>query len=507
MDLKKHWTTVLGVGFLLVAFIYLLRISLDSEWFTPSVKIVIGLVFSVSLLGAGVQFILRKWLISGQLTAGAGVAVSFTTFSFAGIYYDLWLPTTVFFAMIAVTLATAGFSFRLNLRILMNTALIGALIAPMILRPETDQVFTLFLYLLVLNSIYFFVAVYKRWEELTVSAFLGTWVLYFVYYITFNPEISSWWALPMRYAVAAFVFYLIAFAWGTWKLRKTFDGLNIYLGAINGVIFTFVAMIIINHVPNLSIDGSSLVLLFIGGSYLLLAVVMYLLSKRLQISVMIYALGGMLLSLIAGSMFLEGHPYQTVMQVILWTIVSILFVFISKWQKFMPLLYVAQGIWFLVIIYWFVTTWGSTHGDWFGVYIPFMNNGALAWLLLAALGFYFATIMKDGFHHVFGVISHIVLGALLTVQVENIWIGESIVESMTLSVTWGVYALLLFIWGAARKELLYRVFGSIVLGVVAIKAIFFDLWGSETYYKVLALVVLGLISFAITYVNNRYKES
>jgi uncharacterized membrane protein len=136
-----------------------------------------------------------------------------------------------------------------------------------------------------------------------------------------------------------------------------------------------------------------------------------------------------------------------------------------------------------------------------------MNNGALAWLLLAALGFYFATIMKDGFHHVFGVISHIVLGALLTVQVENIWIGESIVESMTLSVTWGVYALLLFIWGAARKELLYRVFGSIVLGVVAIKAIFFDLWGSETYYKVLALVVLGLISFAITYVNNRYKES
>jgi uncharacterized membrane protein len=108
---------------------------------------------------------------------------------------------------------------------------------------------------------------------------------------------------------------------------------------------------------------------------------------------------------------------------------------------------------------------------------------------------------------VFAIISHIMIGALLTVQVENIWNGDSIVESITLSVTWGVYALLLFIWGASRQEMLYRVFGSIVLGMVAIKAIFFDLWGSETYYKVLALVVLGLISFAITYVNNRYKES
>jgi uncharacterized membrane protein len=44
-----------------------------------------------------------------------------------------------------------------------------------------------------------------------------------------------------------------------------------------------------------------------------------------------------------------------------------------------------------------------------------------------------------------------------------------------------------------------------VLVFVAIKTIFFDLTGSETFYKVIALMVLGLISFAISFVNNRWK--
>lgn len=506
MDLKKHWTTVLGVIFFLAAFVYLLRITLDSEWFTPAVKITIGLIFSAGLLTAGAQFILRKFQLTGQLIAGAGVGVSFTTFAFAGIYYDIWSATTVFIAMIALTLAVTGFSYRLDLRVLMNTALVGGLIAPLLLRPETDQVFTLFLYLLVLNVAYFFVAVQKRWEELYVTVFAGSWLLYIVYYVNFNPEVSSWWAMPFRYAVAAFVFYLIALAWATWNLRKTFDGVNLYLGVINGILFAFWSSVILNQVSNLKVDAYSLAILFIGLSYLLLAVVMYFMSKQVKASVLIYSLGGMMLSIIAATAFLDGLKYETVLNVFLWLSVSVMFIAAARWKPFAVLIYVAQAVWFFVLIYWFAVTWGSTHGDWFGTYIPFMNNGALAWILLAGLGFYFATkVSKDEMQHVYALISHLVVGGLLTVQVENIWVGESVVESITLSVTWGVYALLLFIWGAYRQSNIYKVFGSIVLVFVAVKTIFFDLGGSDTYYKVLALMVLGLISFAISYVNNRWK--
>ena len=280
--------------------------------------------------------------------------------------------------------------------------------------------------------------------------------------------------MPLRYAVAAFLFYLIALAWGTWSLRKTFDGLNLYLGVINGLIFTYWSVYILNRVDSMTVNGSSLALLFTGLMYFSLAAVMYVAGRQMHVSVMLYSLGGMLLSFVAASSFLDGVQYENVLQVFLWLSVSIVIFTIAKWRSSTPLVYVSQAIWFIVLVYWFATTWGSTHGDWFGIYIPFMNNGALAWLLLAALGFYFATLARGGWDHVFAVFSHIVVGGLLTVQVENIWLGESVIESISLSVTWGVYALLLFVWGAYRQELLYRVFGSMGLIFVAVKTIFFD---------------------------------
>jgi hypothetical protein len=337
-------------------------------------------------------------------------------------------------------------------------------------------------------------------------------LLYIVYFIHFDPEITTWWSLPMRYAVAAFAFYLIALAWSNWNLRKTFDGINLYLGLVNGALFTFWAILILNQAQELPVQGSSLVVLAVGLSYLLSALIMYLVGKRLQMTVTLYAGGGLLLSLIATSSFFAGSAYEYVLQVFLWVAISVILLALFRRTNYAPLLYISQAIWFFVLLYWFITTWGSNHGEWFGTYIPFLNNGALAWMVLAALGFTYAVMMKvnkhetAGFAHIFAIISHLVVGGLLTVQVENLFADGSVAESITLSVTWGVYALLLFVWGAVRQENLYKIFGSIVLILVAIKTIFFDLWGSDTYYKVIALVILALISFAISYVNNRWKE-
>ncbi len=506
--LKKHWTTLLGVVFFLAAFGYLLKISWSSDWLTDTVKITIGLVFSGALLTAGTQFILKQSKQLGQFIAGAGVAVFSTTVAFAGILYELWAPMTVFVLMIAVTLISTIFSYRYDLRILMNTALVGGLIAPLLMRPETDTVFTLFLYLLVLNVAYFFVAIHKRWDELYAVMFGGTWLLYSVYWLHFDPTVESVWSLPMRYAVAAFLFYIVALAWAAWTTRKAFDGLNLYLGLINGLLFSVWAIAIIGKLSEASVSASSLLLLLVGVVYIVVAASMYFVNRELKLPVIIYSIGGMLLSIIAASQFLQDFTYASVMQVFLWTFVATLLAYVSRWRNYMPLFWASQAVWACILIYWFATTWGEYHGIWFGVYIPFLNNGALAWMLLAALGFYYSLRSKEGWNYVFAILSHLIVGGLLTVQIENIWTSYDLNpswESLSLSISWGVYALLLFVWGAYTQTTLYKVFGSVVLVFVAIKTIFFDLTGSETFYKVIALMVLGLISFAITFINNRWK--
>jgi hypothetical protein len=64
---------------------------------------------------------------------------------------------------------------------------------------------------------------------------------------------------------------------------------------------------------------------------------------------------------------------------------------------------------------------------------------------------------------------------------------------------------MLFLWGAYSKQIAFRWFGSAVIGMVAIKAIFFDLSGEQSLYKVLVLVVLGGLSFLISWINGKWQ--
>jgi uncharacterized membrane protein len=509
MDFKKNWTTYLGVVFFLAAFAYLLQISIEADWFTPTVKITIGLIFSGALMAAGASLIFRGSSMLGQFVAGSGVAVTATTFSFAGIYYEIWSPMTVFIAMIPLVAVTSWFSYQYSLRILMNTSLLGAVVAPMLLRPETDQVFTLFLYLLILNVAYFFVSVQKRWSELYVTAFFATWLLYLIYMIQFHPDVNHWFALPIRYAFAAFIFYHIALAWSSWQMRKSVSGLPLYLSVFNGIFFVLWLSFLLQDVGGtIGQNATSITLLLTGFMYLLLSIVVYRLDRQMVIPFSLYLYGGITLIMQGISQMLNNNPFEVVINVFLWLGFSVILIFLANWQRIIWLFYMSQIVWAIVLLYWFITTWGSTHGDWLGFYVPFMNNGALAWILLAAMGFFFSIKMKDGLEYIFAVISHLVVGGLLTVQIMNIWEFyelKGISMLLSLSIVWGIYALLLFLWGAYRQENLYRIFGSIVLVIVAVKAIFIDLWGSDNVYKIIVLLILGAISFIISFINNRWK--
>jgi hypothetical protein len=89
--LRKQWTSLLGILLMLAAFIYLFKYTIDLGWITDVVVIAIGLIFATgfSLLGITLDKNKGHKLI-GEMFAGLGMALLYTTFSFAGIYYELW---------------------------------------------------------------------------------------------------------------------------------------------------------------------------------------------------------------------------------------------------------------------------------------------------------------------------------------------------------------------------------------------------------------------------------
>ncbi|MFC5701121.1 DUF2339 domain-containing protein [Cohnella faecalis] len=514
-NIRKHWTSLVGVLFVVAAFVTFFRYSIDQGWVSDAMKIGAGLVVGVGLALGGLSATVRsRQSVVSEIVIGTGACILFATFSFAGIFYDMWPSITVLIAMGTVTALVSAYAFRFDSRLLMNIALAGGLVSPMLMQPETDQVFTLFLFLLVLNAAYFFLSVAKRWSELRIAAFGGTWVLYAIYFVKFQPLMEGLWSMPIRYAFAAFVLYIAGFLYASWGNNRCFDGWNLYLSLTNGVLFGCWALYIWNgDVP------AAATVAMIGAIYLIAGAFVYKMTGKAALYSLSHGFGGALLLLIAAAQTGAGLESKPLINVYLWSAVVVALIGIGRNRRLPILQWIAIPIWVVVCCYWFAVTWDTPRGEWFGVYIPFLNWGAISWIVLAAIGFYlaknpvgkFASVQDEKvLANLYALLSHIIIGGLLTVQIENVFeeyvinpSGASLLQ-ISLSVAWGVYAVLLFLWGSYNKQKLFVWFGSVVLVIVAVKAIFFDLSGEETLYKVLAMLLLGLLSFLISWVNGKW---
>ncbi|RJE90800.1 DUF2339 domain-containing protein [Paenibacillus sp. 1011MAR3C5] len=510
--LKKHWTSLLGAIFIVAAFVTLFQYSVDRGWISDAMKIGFGLLAGAGLGVAGGKLAQRpKLVITGEILLGIGACVLYATFSFAGIYYNLWEPTLVLLGMTAVTIGISVYAYRFDSRMLMNIAMAGALLAPLLMRPETDQVFTLFLYLFVLNAAFFYLSIIKSWMELRIVSFAGTWMMYTVYFVHFWPPMDGLWSMPIRYALAAFLFYTIAFMASSWRNKLSFDGLDLYLSAANGIIFGIWALIIWHG----DLDYG-FVLAFIAVVYLIAGVTIYKLKGNMSASSVTFGLGGVLLLLMSINSFGEGVLFN----VLMWTSYACMLAALGYVKRWIIPTILGIVIWLYVGVFWYAVTWWTPRGEWFGVYIPFLNWGAIAWMLLAALGFFYARKLAfEGFSdttnrvlsRIFALASHLIVGGLMARQIQNIFTeyyaeAPSVYMNLTLSVVWAVYALLLMLWGTYYKERTFRWFGTVVLVIVAVKAIFMDLSGKDALFKVLVLLVLGGLSFLMTWINNKWQS-
>lgn len=512
---NRHWTSMLGVLFVMAAFITLFKYSMDQGWITEAMKIGLGLLSGAGIGIAGLKLTSRKPLNPiGEIMIGMGACILYATFSFAGIFYRLWEPMTILLGMSAVTIGISVYAYKFQSRLLMNMAMAGGLLSPLLMRPETDQVFALFLYLLVINVAFLFLSIAKGWHELRIISFLGSWLLYIVYFMHYNPSTEGFWSMPIRYALAAFLFYTVGLMVSSWRNKLCFDGIDLYLNAANGILFGFWALLILYG----EVDYGY-ILAFIGIVYLLGSYIVYQLTGKITTSSAGFFLGGLLLILVSVSSIGGGYESKPLITVLLWGCIAVIAAAIGHMKRWLLLSLCSLVTWFLVGAYWYVVTWDTPRGEWFGMYIPFLNWGAIAWMMLAALGFYFSRqlvipqITEQAnriLARVYALFAHLIVGGLLTRQIENIFTeylneSSSVYMQLALSVSWGCYALLLILWGAYYREQLFRWFGSIVLVLVAIKAIFMDLSGQEALYKVGVLLLLGAISFFITWINGKWR--
>lgn len=501
------WVTWAGFALLLLAIGYFFKYALDREWLSPAIRVGLGAAAGLAAYGVGHSMLGRGYRQAYSLTfMGFGIATLFVSFGSAYFVLDLLNPALGLLLMTAVTSLAVWTAWHYDNQIIGALGLLGALVAPVIFPALHTFVGQRFAYVGAVSLGAVLLSVLRPWPWIRALAWVGA-ELTLVGYLMMVPNLSGW-PLYFGIATAFFGLFTLGLALESLWMRHPSSPWNLALSVGNAIAYAgYTALLIPTESPVLTAT-----LLLSGAFY---GVIALLLHRRVPDD----TTGAMLhlMAAIAFITFTVPLRLGPVGITIAWTLESLLLWQIGvRWRHRLirwsgPVLLLVNGL------HWWSVAWDVEWVRWFGVtYIPFINPGAIAWILLATAGFLFSVwfeqVEEPGLNRadistIFALLSHVVVGGLLTVQINNVFEAYPLasaalthrVNLVTLSVSWGVYALLLVAWGFSRRSALFRWFGLIATGVVLIKVFAVDLAGLETIFKMAALAVLGLIFLAIGY--------
>jgi uncharacterized membrane protein len=520
--IKKNWITVLGGTFLFAAMLYFFKLAISEGWLPPAARVAIGLLAGTTLIYYGYAKYKLNANLSTELLSGLGSAVVYATLAYASFSFEInWSTNALTIAMLSFTSLITYIGYKLEMRKLAFIAILGGLITPIILKAPEQQIFVLFLYVLILNVFALYLSASKEWLELRVMSFLVTVAIYITYYIYFEP---LQWQEPMMYISIFFVVYFLGLMTSGLYDKEKFEGLNLWMSIINAINFVFWSIFILSSfavpyaVPTLIVG-----LLFILSSAFI--------QKRVGSSALptiFYFLLGVILISIAGSdlaaKFQEKGMHH-VINVSIWLFLTALIFIASLRSKVYFAKYIAIAAWIFTFIHWYAVAWDVEWVRWFGVeFIPFVNPGALVWIGLAITGFIFSESFRgkektskefpyenknDWVALALALASHSVVGGLLTLQIQNTWEAyqlEFVSLNIFLSISWMVYALGLFLWGAYADQIPFRLMGSVVIIMTSVKVFLMDLRGASTIYMASFLLILGILVLIIARIDKYWRE-
>lgn len=175
-----------GVALICAAF-YLVKYSIEVGLLGPGVRLMLGGVFGVALVGAGQWLVRRPQIANGrrmsQALTGAGLVTLYVCIYAAVNLYGFIAPMPGFIGMAAVTAAAVLLSFAGGQPIAVF-GLIGGLLTPALIGSEDPNALMLFGYLFLLFSGTFYVLLRNGWWGLSIVALLGVFCWSGFWYMT-----------------------------------------------------------------------------------------------------------------------------------------------------------------------------------------------------------------------------------------------------------------------------------------------------------------------------------
>ncbi|MBL9128772.1 MAG: DUF2339 domain-containing protein, partial [Verrucomicrobiales bacterium] len=169
----------LGGLALFFAAAFFLKYSFDHDLIPPAMRVAIGYVLALGLVGSGLRLWRREYETLSATLVGTGVVILYAvTFACRALYHFPFfgvIPT--FLLMVLVTVAAFLLAVRMNAQVIAVLGLLGGFLTPALIQSGVDNPVGLFGYILILNVGLFAVIWDRRWFPLAVVAAVATVVI------------------------------------------------------------------------------------------------------------------------------------------------------------------------------------------------------------------------------------------------------------------------------------------------------------------------------------------
>ena len=183
------WVAVIAVA---IGVAFGLKLAFDSDLISPAVRVVLGGLVGLALLGVAERLRRRGMRPYAYVLSGGGVLILYLSVYAAYNFYQLLAQPVAFLLMTGVTAVAVLLAVRLNALPVAVLGLVGGFLTPVLLSTGQDNQVALFTYISLLDAGVLAVAYFKRWRVLDFLSFAATTLMTLGWALNYYDRSKLW---------------------------------------------------------------------------------------------------------------------------------------------------------------------------------------------------------------------------------------------------------------------------------------------------------------------------
>ncbi len=512
----RRWVGWIAVSLILFATAFFLKYAFDNRWIGEVGRVAIGIFAGVTMTSLGFRYYKRGWRIFSQILTGGGIVLLYLSTYAAFGYYHL-VPQKAAFVFLAILIGqAAALALLYEAPAIAIMALLGGFLTPLLLHSDRDQYVSFFSYIVALDI--GALAVLKHWRGLRTIAFLGSHLLFWVWYGDRYHEQKL--TAVLVFQLALFVSFLGAHVVGRITRRLESTTLeDIWLLGINPFIFFTTTYHLLNPSYHewMGVFAIVMALIYAGTTKLLME--RSALSRMESLSLI-----GVALTFVTIAIPIQLRSNWIT---IAWSIEALTMLWAGIEIRSKRMRWLATGLFGLALLK--LIFWDSPYGH-RPDFIPVLNRYFLSSLLViscffAAAALYqtiakkkaiSAPVLKLGFL----LAAVVALWFVSSVETHTFFVTRALAErvaedarhqrwlgQMALSVVWAVYAAILAAVGFVRRSSATRWAALSLFALTVVKAMLVDIAELQQLYRIIVFFVLGVLLLLVAWGYHRAYQA